>query len=195
MQEYYAEVLLPLPLYSTFTYHIPTELVDKIKVGYRVIVPFGRKKSYTAIVTAISPFAPKGYEVKDITMALDNYPIVRHPQIKLWEWISEYYLCACGDVYKAAIPAGLKVESETFIELNSDYEEDENNRLNEREVMVCQLLDHNGKMTPSDIEKKTGFKNVEAIVSRLLEREAIIISEKLVERYRSRKETYIRKDD
>lgn len=192
MQQYYAEVLLPLPLYSTFTYHIPDDMVGKIKVGYRVIVPFGRKKSYTAIVTAVSPIAPQGYEVKDITMILDDYPIIRHPQLKLWEWISEYYLSALGDVYKAAIPAGLKVESETFIELNNDFEENEENRLNEREIIVCQLLDHNGRMTPAEIEKKTGFKNVEAIVSRLLEREAIIISEKLVERYRSRKETYVK---
>ncbi|MBQ7042853.1 MAG: primosomal protein N' [Muribaculaceae bacterium] len=192
MQQYYAEVLLPLPLYSTFTYHIPDEMVGKIKVGYRVIVPFGRKKSYTAIVTAVSPIAPQGYEVKDITMMLDDYPIIRHPQLKLWEWISEYYLSAPGDVYKAAIPAGLKVESETFIELNNDFEENEENRLNEREIIVCQLLDHNGRMTPAEIEKKTGFKNVEAVVSHLLEREAIIISEKLVERYRSRKETYVK---
>lgn len=192
MQQYYAEVLLPLPLYSTFTYHIPDEMVSKIKVGYRVIVPFGRKKSYTAIVTAVSPIAPQGYEVKDITMMLDDYPIIRHPQLKLWEWISEYYLSAPGDVYKAAIPAGLKVESETFIELNNDFEENEENRLNEREIIVCQLLDHNGRMTPAEIEKKTGFKNVEAVVSHLLEREAIIISEKLVERYRSRKETYVK---
>ena len=192
MQQYYAEVLLPLPLYSTFTYHIPDDMVGKIKVGYRVIVPFGRKKSYTAIVTAVSPIAPQGYEVKDITMILDDYPIIRHPQLKLWEWISEYYLSAPGDVYKAAIPAGLKVESETFIELNNDFEENEEYRLNEREIIVCQLLDHNGRMTPAEIEKKTGFKNVEAIVSRLLEREAIIISEKLVERYRSRKETYVK---
>ncbi len=192
MQQYYAEVLLPLPLYSTFTYHIPDELAGKIKVGYRVIVPFGRKKSYTAIVTAISPVAPQGYEVKEIAMLLDDYPIVRHPQLKLWEWISEYYLSAPGDVYKAAVPAGLKVESETFIELNSDYEESEDARLSDREALVCQLLDHNGRMTPADIEKKTGFKNVEAIVSRLLEREAIMISEKLVERYRSKKVVYVR---
>lgn len=192
MQQYYAEVLLPLPLYSTFTYHIPNEMVGKIRVGYRVIVPFGRKKSYTAIITAISPIAPQGYEVKDITMLLDDFPIVKHPQIKLWEWISEYYLCAPGDVYKAAVPSGLKVESETFIELNNDFEEDEKNRLNEREIIVYQTLAHNGRMTPAEIEKKTGLKNIEAIVSRLLERETIIISEKLVERYRSRKETYVK---
>lgn len=192
MQQVYAEVILPLPLHSTFTYHIPDTLSDKIKVGHRVIVPFGRKKYYTAIVTSISPIKPDGYEVKDITMSLDGYSIVKHPQLKFWEWISEYYLCSIGDVYKAALPAGLKVESETFIELNSDYEEPDSDRLNEREAIVCQLLDHSGRMTPAEIERKTGFRNVEAIASNLLEKGAIIISEKLMERYRSRRETYVK---
>lgn len=192
MHQVYAEVILPLPLYSTFTYSIPHEMLNTVKVGYRVIVPFGRKKYYTAIVASITPIKPDGYEVKEIIMALDDHAIVRHPQIKFWEWIAEYYLCAIGDVYKAALPAGLKVESETFIELNTDYEEDEEYRLNDREAIVCQTLDHSGRMSPAEIEKRTGFRNVEAIVSRLLEKGAIIVSEKLVERYRSHKDTYVR---
>lgn len=192
MQQYFAEVLLPLPLNNTFTYQIPDDMVNRLKIGFRVIVPFGRKKYYTAIVTAITNIRPGDYEIKNISLILDDYPIIRHPQLKFWNWIAEYYLCTTGDVYKAAVPAGLKVESETFIELNSDFEESADNRLNERETIICQLLDHSGRMTPAEIEKKTGFKNVEAIVSRLLEREAIIISEKLVERYRSRKEAYVR---
>lgn len=190
--ENYAEVILPLPLNATFTYRIPASLSDKIKVGYRVIVQFGAKKNYTGIVSSLSPIPPDGYEVKDIVANIDEYPIIRHPQFKLWQWISEYYLCALGDVYKAAVPAGLKIESETFVELNNDYEEQEGCRLGERETIVCQLLDHEGKLSISDIEKKTGFKNCIDIVNRLLTREAVIISEKLLERYRSKKETYIK---
>lgn len=192
MHQVYAEVILPLPLYSTFTYSIPNEMLNTVKVGYRVIVPFGRKKYYTAIVSSITPIKPEGYEVKEITMVLDDHATIRHPQIKFWEWVAEYYLCAIGDVYKAALPAGLKIESETFIEFNPDYEEVESCRLNDREAIVCQMLDHSGRMTPAEIEKKSGFRNVEAIVSRLHEKGAIIVSEKLVERYRSRKETYVR---
>ena len=191
MQQY-AEVILPLPLYGTFSYHIPEEMVGQISVGYRVIVPFGNKKFYTGIVSAITPLKPQGFEVKDIIKTLDSYPIIKHPQLKFWEWISEYYLCTPGDVYKAALPAGLKIESETFIELNTNFEENPNNRLSEREIMVCQLLDHTGRMTPTEIEKKTGFKNIISLANRLLEKEAIIISEKLVERYTSRKETYVK---
>lgn len=192
MPAIYAEVILPLPLNATFTYRITNELSNRVKVGYRVIVQFGSKKFYTGIVSSITPIAPEGYEVKDIVAVLDNYPITRHPQLKLWQWISEYYLCAVGDVYKAALPAGLKIESETFVELNNDFEEPEDNRLSEREAIVCQLLDHEGKLSLTEIEKKTGFKNCIDLINRLLIREAVIISEKLVERYRSKKETYVR---
>lgn len=154
MPQQYAEVILPLPLNATFTYRIPEDMVQRIKVGQRVIVQFGSKKIYTGIIESISPIAPEGYEVKDIVSILDDFSITKHPQLKLWHWISEYYLCSIGDVYKAAVPAGLKVESETFIELDKDFEEDEENRLSEREVIICQLLEHEGKLSTSDIEKK-----------------------------------------
>ncbi|MCM1518369.1 MAG: primosomal protein N' [Pseudoflavonifractor sp.] len=190
MSRYFAEVLLPLPLYSTFTYSIPDDLVPSVKVGHRVIVPFGRKKSYTGIVTSVGTVAPQGYEVKDISLVLDPDPIVRHPQLRFWDWISEYYLCAPGEVFKAALPAGLKVESETFVEAVPDYEEGDD-RLGEREIVVLSILGHEGRMTPGEIEKKTGFKNVAALIGRLIERGAVMVSEKLVERYRAKKETYI----
>ena len=100
----YAEVILPLPLHTTFTYAVPQELVPDVKIGSRVIVPFGTKRFYTAIVTSLTPKAPEGFETKEIAIVLDPYPIVRHPQVRLWEWIADYYLCALGDVYKAAVP-------------------------------------------------------------------------------------------
>ena len=192
MPQQYAEVILPLPLNATFTYRIPEDMVQRIKVGQRVIVQFGSKKFYTGIIESISPIAPEGYEVKDLDSILDDFSITKHPQLKLWHWISEYYLCSIGDVYKAAVPAGLKVESETFIELDKDFEEDEENRLSEREVIICQLLEHEGKLSTSDIEKKTGFKNSLNIINHLISIGAVIVSEKLIERYRSKKETYIK---
>ena len=192
MHQQYAEVILPLPLNATFSYRIPEDMTSQAKVGSRVIVQFGSKKFYTGIIESISPIAPQGYEVKDIVSIIDDYQILKHPQLKLWHWISEYYLCAIGDVYKAAVPAGLKIESETFVELNNEYEEDLDTRLSEREAIVCQLLDHEGKLSLTDIEKKTGFKNIITLINHLIELNAIIVSEKLIERYRSKKETYVR---
>ena len=188
----YAEVILPLPLFGTFTYSIPTTLEGKAAVGHRVIVPFGRKKYYTGIIESITPVAPEGFEVKDISSVLDPWPVVKHPQLKLWEWIAEYYLCTAGDVYKAAVPAGLKVESETFIELNPDYEEMPDARMTDREAIIMQSLDHNGKMTPAEISKKTGLNSIESTISSMVERRMLIIAEKLIERYRPKKETVVR---
>lgn len=188
MNRMFANILLPLPLQGTFTYLVPEEMLHVVKPGYRVIVPFGRKKFYTGIVVALTPIEPKGYMVKPISFVLDNSPIVRHPQLKLWEWIADYYLCNLGDVYKAAVPAGLKVESETWIEINPDYEETVENRLSEREAVVLQVLDNAGKgVSTAEIEKRTGLSGIGHTVSKLLERGAVMVSERLVERYRSKK--------
>lgn len=188
----FAEVILPLPLNATFTYRIPAELCSKVKPGYRVIIQFGAKKIYTGIVESINVLQPKDYDVKDILMVLDKQPIIRYPQLKFWKWISEYYLCALGDVYKAALPAGLKVESETMVELNPDVDFADYSTLTERESIVCALLRQNGRLSSDEISKKLGFKNVEGLLSSLLEKDVVVISEKLVERYRVKKETYVR---
>lgn len=187
----YAEVILPLPLATTFTYRIPHELEGKVAIGSRVIVPFGRKKLYTAIVCGLTPRAPEGMAVKEVMTALDPWPILRHPQLRLWEWIAEYYLCAIGDVMKAALPAGLKVESETFVEVTPDYEEPADRRLTETEAVLMQTVDHLGRVSVADLERRTGITSTAQTVSRLVERGAMMISEKLVERYRAKRETLV----
>lgn len=190
----YAEVLVPLPIAGAFTYEVPDEMSSMVRPGHRVIVPFGAKKLYTGIVVSLSGERPEGnYELKSIVSALDDTPILRRPQLQLWQWVAEYYLCTPGDVYKAALPAGLKVESETFIEIDSDFEEDENSRLSERETIIYQTLDHAAKrMSIGEIEKLTGFQNVSHTATRMLEKGAVRISEKLVERYTSHKITCVR---
>lgn len=189
--ETYAQVLLPLPLNATFTYRVPHEMTDRARVGFRVIVPFGRKRFYTGIIQSLSPKAPEGFEIRDIALTLDDTPIIRHPQLKLWDWLADYYLCAPGDVYKAAVPAGLKIESETFVEVNPDFELEAGETMSEREAIIQQTLDHEGALTIDAISTKTGLKGVQAVVNRMIERGIIIISEKLVERYRAKREPYV----
>ena len=185
----YADVLVPVPIMGSFTYRIPPEMADTLQVGHRVIVPFGRKKFYTGIVTGLSNIGPDDYEVKDIAFQLDSKPMLRHPQLKFWQWVADYYLCTTGEVMRAAMPAGLKVESETFIMPNPDYEESESDRLTQRELAVMELLLGTDKKMPLDmIGKKTGFSNIVGIANGLLAKGAVLISENLVERYRSRKE-------
>lgn len=191
--EEYAEVVLPLPLHATFTYGVPSDLIGKVKPGHRVIVPFGSRKFYTGIVLGVSPRRPQGMDVKEIAVVLDQQPVVRYPQLKFWQWIADYYMSPLGDVYKAAIPAGLKLESETFVEINPDFDWSEQEvALTEREIIVTELLKNGGKMSLAEVAKKTGFRNVEALASHLLDKGVAVISEKVVERYRSRKVSMVK---
>lgn len=187
----YVEVILPLPLHATFTYRVPAEMKGQIGIGFRVIVPFGKKKFYTAIVVGVPNLPPEGMEVKDVAMVLDEYPVVRHPQLKFWNWLADYYLSAVGDVYKAALPAGLKIESETFVEENPDYDFQECPLTYEHEAEICQLLNHEGAMSINAIENQLKWRGVASAVNRMIERGVLIISEKLVERYRVKFETYV----
>ncbi|MDE7109052.1 MAG: primosomal protein N', partial [Muribaculaceae bacterium] len=160
----------------------------------RVLVLFGKKKFYTGIVEFTHSIPPKGYEIKPVMAILDPAPIVRYPQLKLWHWIADYYLCAPGDVFKAAVPTGLKPESETFLSLNPDYEPDIDSpfKINERQAVVIQILQEKKRLKISDIEKETGMRNVTALLNPLLKNGIIEIDEKVVERYRPKKTTLVR---
>lgn len=184
----YAEVLLPLPLTGFFTYKVPDMMAEAIRPGCRVVVPFGRTKFYTGIVAGLTPRRPEGFETKEISQLLDSEPIVRHPQMKFWEWIADYYLCSAGEVFRAAVPAGLKLESETVVEVNPDFEEDPGDRLSERDLLVMNAVRRvPKKATLAAVVRETGFRNTSAIVARLVERDALMVSENLVERYKTRK--------
>ena len=191
MQQQYAEVLLPLAIQGTYTYHIP-DGITSLSIGSRVLVPFGRKKFYTAIVVLTHNRAPQGYDVKDLLSVLDPYPIVQHPQLKFWSWIADYYLCTIGEVYKAALPSGLKVESETFISPNPDFEESEAGQLTDREKVILDFTAQRGRIQINDITKATGFKCVESIVSKMLEINAIHVSERIIDTYRPKTESFVR---
>jgi primosomal protein N' (replication factor Y) len=110
----YAEILLPLPFTETFTYKIPDAIASNIGVYYRVLVPFGNKRIYTGIVTEIHEGTTTGYETKEILSVLDENPVVKASQLELWKWISFYYACPLGDVYKAAFPSALRIESDSL---------------------------------------------------------------------------------
>ena len=125
----YIDVILPLPLKATFTYAVDDDMAKRVKRGCRVLVPLGKKKHYTGIVVRIHQDEPKGYEVKYAFALLEEQPAVLPQQLRLWQWIADYYLCAEGDVYNAAVPAGLKLEfkpkTETHVRLTSSYRDEE----------------------------------------------------------------------
>ena len=107
----YAELILPVPLPRTFTYRLPDGMAERARVGMRVSVPFGKNHTYTGIIVQLLSEAPEGYDIKEVTALPDEQPVVRQIQLDLWQWIADYYLCAIGDVMKAALPSELKPES------------------------------------------------------------------------------------
>ena len=105
----YVEVILPLPLDGTFTYSVPDTLAPQVRMGVRVVVPLGRSKTYTAMAVRTHNDKPE-FDTRDILQVVDDSPVLPERQLRLWQWISTYYMCALGDVFKAALPAGLKAE-------------------------------------------------------------------------------------
>lgn len=124
----YADVILPVPLDGYFTYAVPQETQGRVATGIRVIVPFGRSKNYVGVIARLHDDKPQGYEVKPISVVIDTLPILLTGQLDFWQWISSYYMSPIGEVYKAALPAGLKAEegykprTETFIRLTANYQ-------------------------------------------------------------------------
>ena len=186
----FVDVIVPLPLNSCFTYALPEEMAGQVQLGCRVVVPFGKKKFYTGIVRNLHYLKPEGYEVKEVTAVLDTHPILLPMQFKFWEWLADYYLCTQGDVYKAALPSGLKLESETVVEYNPDFEAAE--RLPEREQRVLDLLAAEPEQAVTKLEKESGLKNILPVVKSLLDKEAIFVKEELKRTYKPKMETRVR---
>lgn len=186
----YAEVILPLPIRANFTYSVPEEMIPFLQTGSRVLVQFGRKKFYTGIISHTHQNKPE-YEVKPISEIMDNHPIIRYPQLNLWRWIAEYYLCTEGDVMKAALPSGLKPESETYVALIEDFESESKIKLTDKQSVIISLLQTNGRMKIADIENELKIRNSTKIISSLLEAGIVRIDERLVERYHAKTETFV----
>jgi primosomal protein N' (replication factor Y) len=186
----YVDVILPLPLANTFTYSVPDEWAEKVRMGMRVVVPFGKKKMYTAVIYLVHSITPTIYDAKDILCLLDNEPILRRPQMRFWEWISTYYQAFLGDVYQAAVPAGLKLESETQVRINPDFEAE--TRLSEKEGKVLDALSDGKAISVSELNKITDMRDTLPTLKILLEKAAVEISEELTEKFRAKTDTYIR---
>ncbi|WP_395802020.1 primosomal protein N' [Daejeonella sp.] len=186
----FIEVILPLAISKTYTYRVPQEFVDEIEIGKRVVVQFGRSKIYTAIICLITETPPALYEAKYIIDVLDNEPIVNENQLKLWQWMSDYYLCHLGEVMQAALPSALKLASETRIVLNTSEEIDKS-ILSDKEFLIVDALELHPELSVSDISKLLGQKTVFPLLRALFEKNVIIISEEITEKFKPRKKAFI----
>ena len=189
--KHYVDVLLPLPLANWYTYSLPESLEGQVQTGSRVIVPFGKKKFYTALVANVHYCPPEGYEIKDVTEVLDTRPILLPQQFRLWKWMASYYLCTMGDVYKAALPSGMKLESETIVTANPDYEA--TTPLTPREQQVLDLLTQDPEQCITQLEKRLNVtRNILPVINNLLAKGAISVKEELKRNYKPKTEIRVK---
>ena len=128
--------------------------------------------------------------VKDIVLSLDTTPVVRPWQIRFWEWMSSYYLCTIGEVYRAAVPAGLKIESETQLSVEPDMQPAMLEGLSDEDFQILENVRRKKRATVRELAG--GDKDVQARLERLIDCGALIVSEKLVERYKVANKPYVR---
>jgi primosomal protein N' (replication factor Y) (superfamily II helicase) len=189
--ETYADVILPLPLAGSFTYTIPEELEGQIQPGMRVIVQFGAKKFYSALVHKIHHQKPLNYQTKPIEYTIDSKPIIANSSFAFWEWIAGYYHCTLGEVLKAALPSGLKLESETRINFNADFIEQEETKLTPKEQLLFELIREKHSLSISELNNSLLKKGSLVVVKELLQKGAVSIEEEMKESYRLKTQTFI----
>lgn len=186
----FVDVILPLYIAKTYTYRVPLELNGEVSVGKRVIVQFGRNKIYAGIVHQITNEAPLRYEAKYILHVIDEDPIVNAHQLALWDWLSEYYMCYLGEVMQAALPAALKMASETKVTASEQLDLDRS-LLSDKGYLVMEALDVAGELTINDIAKLLGQTTVFPLLKKLFDQGYIIISEEIKDRYVPKRKAYL----
>lgn len=188
----FVEVLLPLPIPKLFTYRLPSDCNELAMVGKRVFVTFNNKKVYTGLILNITNIAPELYKAEYILGIIDENPLIDLEQIEFWKWIANYYMCSLGQVMAAALPSGLKLESETFVSFNSEMDYNEN-ELDEKEVKLLNVLKGKEKLKISDLEKELKSKSsFLKMIKSLNERHLVLIFEDIPFTYKSKISTWIK---
>lgn len=182
------EVILPLAVPIVYTYSVPEQLEANVRSGCRVEVVFGSNKRYAGLVKR---FVEKpSFETKDIIAVIDNEPIVFENQLKLWQWISDYYMCTEGEVMIAALPAHLKLSSESVIQFNEEYGDDFS-VLNDEEFLIAEALLLKKELRISEVRSISSLINVYPVLKRLVEKGICYIYESLEDDYKSKKENFV----
>lgn len=184
----FADVIVPLSVKQTFTYSVPDEYVEYLQVGMRVLVQFGSKKFYTAIVNNIHENKPE-YQTKEIISIIDNEQLVNEKNLIFWQWLADYYLANIGDVYVAALPVSLRIESQTQISLSREIIDE---KVNVSEQKIIDTLKHQKTLTLSHAAKILNGKTAINTVNKLMQKNIIEVYEHLQTKYKPKFEKYVR---
>jgi primosomal protein N' (replication factor Y) len=183
------EVILPLAIPKTYTYSVPQSLANKIQIGCRAEVVFGKNKKYAGIIKSVSKKKP-AYETKDILSIIDDEPIIYSKQLELWSWISEYYMCSEGEVMAAALPTHLKLSSEAVLIYNEEYGEDFS-ELDNEEYLIAEALLIKKELKLTEAQQVADIVHVYPIVKRLIEKKVCFVWEAFTDKYKEKKENYV----
>lgn len=186
----YVDIILPIPIKNTFTYHFPKSLIDYMEVGMRVTVPFGKTKIQTGIVFHIHEEQP-AYETKEVDQILDETPIVNKSQLKHWVWLAEYYMCSIGEVVRAALPSAFLLESETLVSLRKQEGNIEVD-LTDDEYLIVEALQKQSALRVQEVQAILEKKNVVKLIQSLLYKEVIRVEEEVFEQYIPKRNSYVR---
>ena len=156
----------------------------------RVAVSFGKTKMYTALVLNIHQNAPELYEAKEIHQILDEKPIVTEVQLKNWQWISTYYMCSLGDVYRAALPSAFLLESETVVLKNESFTDEDT--LTDEEFLIFEALQHQSQLTIHQVSDILGKKKVLPTIDKLIQKNVVSVQEEIYEQYKPKMVKYVR---
>ena len=186
----YAEIIIPLALPRNYTWSVPGHLKDQVNIGCRVEVNLGKNKKYAGIVKSLHTEMPIVYETKDILNVLDAEPVIYEQQLRLWEWMADYYMCSEGEVMAAALPAHFKLSSETIVVFNEEYGEDFS-ALGHDEFLVAEALLIKRELKLSEIQQILDSSHVYPVINQLINKKVCYVWEALKDKYAPKKETYI----
>lgn len=194
MTRKYVDVILPLLLPGTLTYSVPSDMASDPKPGCRVIVAIKGKKRYTAMIKDVHDnAAPSRFKIVDVEAVVDDTPVVTQGQLKLWEWIADYYLCTLGEVFKAAVPSRLRPGSETILVPGDDAPD--GTSLNDKEKLILQLITGSKRMTIQRLDTAARIPALLTTVNKMLDRQLIKVKEDVKHQAKQRMTTYVRLAD
>jgi primosomal protein N' (replication factor Y) len=181
----FADVIVPLALPQLYTYRVPHDWNDDVKIGQRVIVQFGKNKLYTGIIKGLHHTAPHAYEAKYLENILDDFALINDQQFKLWDWMAEYYMCSLGELMQAALPAGFKLASTTKFILN--YHITINHQaLNDKEYLLIEAIEKRMSITIDEAAEIIQLKHPHKYIKSLLDKMYILIEEEVKEKVKPR---------
>jgi primosomal protein N' (replication factor Y) len=186
----YVEVIIPLALPKNYTWSVPEHMVPMIMPGCRVEVVLGKNKKYAGIVKRIHQEKPGSFIPKDILNVLDTEPIVVPEQMKLWQWMSAYYLCSEGEVMQAALPTHFKLSSETVLLFNEEAGDDFS-QLDDEEFLVAEALLLKQELKLVEVQQVLDATHVYPVIKRLIDKRICFVWEELKTTYKEKKETYV----